>query len=229
MVRLPESVLVMAAIANSLDASPMDTFHLISLGDRCLFSKELCDLSFGDRHYHPTCDLYNGAEVFLDDCNSNSTWLRHRREWFMTEAFEIRAGQKHNDRYDPGAEGKDKVSNWCLDAGDLDSDSSSLRIWQCNGLRQQQFLMDPYDHPYEEIIDYQGRLDFPQGGGFYPGGQCLDGGVASKNQSISAQPCSEHDQQKWNICTTTRTLSFSHHPDGWVIGGTCGHSQLVVV
>jgi len=98
--------------------------------------------------------------------------------------FEIRAGNKL-----VMPRQKNFLSDWCLDGGDIDANSSLLSIWECNGLPQQQFNADGIDpkHSFE-------------GSFYFPNGKCLDG-TESMEQGTTplVWECNGQDQQMWSI------------------------------
>lgn len=216
MVLWQKCVLVVSA---TVDAGTMprdsnkDLWHEISVGDKCLFSDQTCDLSVAQRHT-PTCDLENGVSVFLDDCSNNTK----KRKWFVTSDWEIRAGNKYQQ---PDYDGftVTTISGWCLDAPDH-GENSRLTIWECNGSPQQHFDLE---QQYDENLQYHGSVHLS-------GGKCLD--VDSNSDEVfpaAAAPCTGVDNQKWNICTTKRITEITRtNRRGWpVYGGTCDLSYML--
>jgi len=175
-------------------------WHTIAVGGKCLATTESCWL---DDQYATTekdCGLYNGAQVMLWECDDDGY-----NKWFInldyadpSPPFEIRAGNMITDGF---TQSPNHTSDWCLDGGDIDADSSALSIWECNGLPQQQFNADGLDPKYS----FQGSF-------YFPNGKCLDG-TQSMEQGTTplTGECNGEDQQTWSTCSCSMTCG--PHPE----------------
>merc|ERR1711865_502179 len=171
----------------------------ITVGGKCLATTENCfyNSTIGD------CDLYNGAEVMLWECDDDGY-----NKWFInldfvdpSPPFEIRAGNKFRHSVLSHHSYSDTLSDWCLDGGDIDANSSLLSIWECNGFPQQQFNADGID-----------PKDSFEGSFYFPNGKCLDG-TESMEQGTTplVWECNSQDQQMWSIQSCSMTCG--PHPE----------------
>lgn len=197
MVRFAACTFVGAAIVDPTDALTTARYwHTITMRGKCLATTEGCWLGDGG-----DCDLWNGAEVILWDCDDEGY-----NKWFInldfsnpSTPFDIRAG---NQFYDPTAAfSHNSVSDWCLDGGDIDAESSLLSVWECNGLPQQQFNADGIDPKYS----FQGAFSFGNG-------KCLDGTESTApGPRPLAWECNGQDQQIWDVHMCS--MFCGPHPD----------------
>jgi len=151
-----------------------------------------------EQETYGTEQMFEGAAIFLADSDCEHTYHQHHcafsSKWFLnfntsdpSQPFDIRVGEQHWGSMNHGT-----VSNWCIDAHDLNSRSAALSIQMCNGLPQQQFTMDNKT----EITRFLGgislvsgkRMDAstPNAAGRVPTAQAGDLGAA----------------QLWGICQT---------------------------
>lgn len=172
-------------------------------------------------------DLYNGAPVTLRTWQG---WDSGNFEFYLnmqphtqdedtwSTGFDIRVGSAGLDTVGPNP------GKWCLDGGDVDSDGSVLFIWECNGLPQQQFVLDYEFYASSQVTEmYWGQLRFLNG-------KCLDGTspIAEGNAPI-AWSCNGLDQQVWGTCEYTHRTGPPHLcGDGPETGPCVGMGSLTV-
>lgn len=187
MLGLPSALLAMAS-SHSLAMVTSRSWDKIYLGDSCLTTN--------------ANDLYNGAPVYFTDCE-------HSGDFFMdfpsdtSQPFTIHVGTLAPDETSPRR--PNGLLPWCLDAVGIDSNSSLVTIWECNGSAQQNFkLSDSYNISGD--MPYTGNI-------LLSDGKCLDGTHATAGNVPTGQVCIGSDEQIWGHCRSSHTSSPYYNYD----------------